>query len=150
MTQYLINIPVLGMLFGLLSLPLSIAGGYFGGKFIIDKYHQSKQKKIQIFENKIEECNQELEQLEEKGYDLGYEMGNELSIDIPMQHLNVEAIQKMMDYVVCQRAHTMPECINLYEEELHRLKIEEQNNLILESQYRQEEKLNNIQFYDRF
>lgn len=45
---------------------------------------------------------------------------------LPADYCNTIVIQEMMKYVSQERAYNMPECINLYEEQLHRWKMEEQ------------------------
>lgn len=149
MTQYLINIPVLGMILELFRVIIAVAGGYFVGKWIVNKYQQSKQDKIDILEGKIEICKEEMEQFNKERQEIYIEFREKFK-NFPKKYIDCAVIIKMMEYVKMERAHTIAECINLYEEELHRLKVEEQNKLILESQYRQEEQLKSMQYYDTF
>lgn len=74
-------------------------------------------------------------------------MNDQLLSNVPNEYLGTLPIGEMRKYLLHQRANTLPEAINLYEEQLHRWKLEEQNDMILESQYRQEQRLANIEFY---
>lgn len=139
------------MIFGVgkglyLQLLLMIVAAYYGIKKIDEFYFATKTEEIKWYEEEIQKEEQEKTLLMEQAKWCLWDQEELLNV-VPDEYLGTLPIGEMRKYLIQKRAETLPEAINLYEEQLHRWKIEEQNNMILESQYRQEERLANIAFY---
>lgn len=138
------------LLFGFNSssvcLLLAAIAAYFGLKKANELYRNTKKDEIHLYEEGIEKEKQEQEYYMNQANQCLW-MNEDLLNNVPNEYLGTLSIGEMRKYLIHQRANTLPEAINLYEEQLHRWKLEEQNDMILESQYRQEERLANIEFY---
>lgn len=135
-----------GMQTDLLWIVIMFVPAYYAVQKANEKYIESKKDEIAIYESSIEkEKNIQEELVEQVKYrTMGYD---DLFEDFPLDYFTTIALTEMRKYLVQKRANSIPEMINLYEEQLHRWKLEEQNEMILESQRRQEERLANIEFY---
>ena len=56
---------------------------------------------------------------------------------VPRDYQYSDAIQSFQNYLINQRAHTLTEAINLYEEELHRMRLENMQMEMLREQKKQ-------------
>lgn len=125
---------------------LMFAGAYFGLKKANELYLNTKKDEIRLYEEEIAKEKQKQEEYMNQANSCIW-MNDQLLSNVPNEYLGTLPIGEMRKYLLHQRANTLPEAINLYEEQLHRWKLEEQNDMILESQYRQEQRLANIEFY---
>lgn len=125
---------------------LMFAGAYFGLKKANELYLNTKKDEIRLYEEEIAKEKLEQEECMNQANSCIW-MNDQLLSNVPNEYLGTLPIGEMRKYLLHQRANTLPEAINLYEEQLHRWKLEEQNDMILESQYRQEQRLANIEFY---
>lgn len=125
---------------------LMIAGAYFGLKKANEVYLNTKKDEIRLYEEEIAKEKQKQEEYMNQANSCIW-IHDQLLSNVPNEYLGTLPIGEMRKYLIHKRANTLPEAINLYEEQLHRWKLEEQNDMILESQYRQEQRLANIEFY---
>lgn len=125
---------------------LMFAGAYFGLKKANELYLNTKKDEIRLYEEEIAKEKLEQEECMNQANSCIW-MNDQLLSNVPNEYLGTLPIGEMRKYLIHKRANTLPEAINLYEEQLHRWKLEEQNDMILESQYRQEQRLANIEFY---
>lgn len=68
---------------------------------------------------------------------------------VPEKYRYIHAISAMLDYLNTMRAETLKEAINLYEEEMHRMRMEMSQQQLLAIQNEQQRTLNSINSYTK-
>lgn len=145
---------VIGLFAGngiLFVLFLGGLGGWFSYYVLdgIDSILHADQKHIAVEEYTLLHVNPLKEQLNEHLRDTENFMNSENVISaenaLPEKYFDIGIIICLIDYLECRRADSFKEAINLYEEEKHRLKMEEMQQSILDATERQSEILKDIE-----
>lgn len=117
------------LIFGLLFLASFIISIYYTIRFDLSPYYRYKIEKIQSVKFPLEEEIQ----------DLASHVENHLTTDdrmdiIPTKYRYPDAVDFFYDVITVGRANSMKEAMNLYEDHLHKWRLENKNEEILELQ----------------
>ncbi|MCU6720234.1 zinc-ribbon domain-containing protein [Porcipelethomonas ammoniilytica] len=140
------NMPLLVQLFyyvisGIIPIALGIVVGVYFNKNIIPKINEKiRHKNVEIIQanQKIAEYNQSIRQqadeLNRRLHEIQLRYQNTVMTWYPQNYCYIEATEFFLDSVVNYRADTLKEAINLYEEYLHRERVERNQESMLKKQ----------------
>lgn len=137
---------LLGNIFGggliyLIALGFGLVGAYYNKKIVYNLYEKSKSE----FREELERRKKELEQAEQAMVDdIGPEWQKVLDI-VPENYATPMCVNCIYKYLLNRRADSMKEAINLFEEEQHRWRVEENQQQMYEEYQREIQNMKDVQ-----
>lgn len=151
MSLYIVGLGMLGLLIGafvgslFLGAVVGLIAGYGVAKTVNDSKHKTELDKMKkkYTEENIKPIEQKLQKAiaDNKAYLESEEVAN-AKISTGEKYFSQEVVTKWIEYIESHRTDSLKETVNLYEEELHRQRIEEK---MQEDAAQQSEYLENIQ-----